>query len=141
MTTIAYRDGVIAADRLISENGNRVGETTKIAKLDNLLAGAAGDLVFCQAFLKWFADGRAGDAPAPTKEVSGSAIICEGSQITCHDVSGVCVIEADHYAIGTGSEFARGALAAGCSPAEAVKIAGQFDLYTGQTVEVLHATS
>lgn len=40
------------------------------------------------------------------------------------------------FAIGSGGPFALGAMGAGCTAEEAVKIAAQFDLYTNDTVVV-----
>lgn len=41
------------------------------------------------------------------------------------------------YAIGSGEEYAMGAMLAGCSALEAVKIAAKLDVYTGGPVRTL----
>jgi len=45
-------------------------------------------------------------------------------------------IQNKHHSIGTGSQFALGALEAGKSPEEAIKIASKHDIYTGMGVQV-----
>lgn len=44
------------------------------------------------------------------------------------------------YSVGSGSDFALGAMAAGASPAEAVKIASKLDSYTGGRIQSVMAS-
>lgn len=60
-----------------------------------------------------------------------------------YDVNGPCGAWARNsngfYGIGSGSDYALGALAAGATPEEAVRIAGRYDTYTNQELTVVEA--
>ena len=43
--------------------------------------------------------------------------------------------ENDFWAVGSGEEYALGAMAMGASAAQAVEVASQFDVYTGSVTE------
>jgi hypothetical protein len=64
MTTIAYRDGVLAADTLLTSSAMRNGYARKIRERDGMLAGASGTLAQMQTFLDWFDAGMTGDPPS-----------------------------------------------------------------------------
>lgn len=63
MTTLAYRDKVLAADSAASLGGSHFAEMTKIARHKGQLAGVAGNATFGQAFLNWFEGGESGEPP------------------------------------------------------------------------------
>lgn len=63
MTTIAYRDGVMAADTLTTWGNSRDGYVSKIAKRGSVLAAGSGSMAHVQRFLDWFRTGMKGDPP------------------------------------------------------------------------------
>lgn len=50
MTVIAYRDGVLAADSLVTWRAHRDGHVRKIFKVGRILATASGTTALAQAF-------------------------------------------------------------------------------------------
>jgi len=46
-------------------------------------------------------------------------------------------IKEQFFALGTGGQFAVGALAAGATPAEAMRIAHKYDVFTGSTFDII----
>lgn len=52
MTTIAYRDGVLAVDSRSSSGSRFCGAVVKAVKRGPFLAAATGNGILCQAFLE-----------------------------------------------------------------------------------------
>lgn len=134
MTTIAFREGVLAADTLVSGGGVRLGYVTKVRKLGSVLAAGAGTMSFVQGFLDWFAAGMEGDPPETGGEFEG-LIIHDGRVVTWND--GWDSLAAPFYAIGSGKYQALGAMAAGATAEEAVRAAILTDCYSGGPIDIL----
>lgn len=149
MTTIAYRDGIMACDSCWSENEAWDTSQTKIKRLSSgALLGSAGDN-----------DGRQIDrlldkvktpAGLPDKAAflaircnyAGILVLPRGRvfKVGATHVSeahwdkeldediGIWEINSSFCAAGSGKEFALGAMAAGKSALDAVRIACRFDL-------------
>ncbi|UTU07782.1 hypothetical protein CcrC1_gp097 [Caulobacter phage C1] len=141
MTTIVFKDGVVAADRLVTERGASLGYKTKIVKKGGAIAAGAGSSIVCRQFTDWFLAGMRGNPPAmrtdPQRPASECVIYFGKDRFVTFDGDGVSEIFADHHTLGSGAPFARGALAAGADPRRAVEIAMQFDLYSGGAIDVL----
>jgi len=130
MTIIAYKDGEMWADDIITANGGLiVGRELKTVrrKKDGALAGASGDSSACGLFLKWAASGRGKPPEVFTGDNSTSGAIIVTRDGIIHDYSGPepSYINADCYAVGMGCEIALGAMHHGASAKEAVVIACQ----------------
>ena len=69
MTTIAVRDGIVAADRLITGNGSVLGMKTKIEKAGRAVIAATGTSSMCEAFLSWARSGCKGSPPPMFKKI------------------------------------------------------------------------
>jgi 20S proteasome alpha/beta subunit len=136
MTTIAYRDGVIAGDSMITEQGMVVGTMTKVGKKGPILFGCAGDAAFAKAFLDWIHSGMKGDCPTTTREDTQGIIAFDG-HILSFMSHGVDRMKADYYAVGSGQRAALGAMAAGAGAEQAVRAVCQFDCYSGGEITVL----
>ena len=132
MTTIAYRDGIIAGDSG-SENSNVMyrGAIKVVRGQDGSLHGVTGSAPDASVYIRWVLDGMEGDAPRPeaTNRQDGlSAFIAivvppVGNMIRLWTAYGW----EDHHdvpfmAIGAGSEMAIGAMAAGATAEQAVSI-------------------
>ncbi|MFD1944729.1 hypothetical protein [Paradevosia shaoguanensis] len=128
MTTIAYRDGIMAAD-----SGSWMGDAChgwadKLAQgPDGTLYGAAGHAPEAMAFLEWV---RAGADPAtmPKPEAVGDdgnsfivLAVSPGGPVRLIAAKGVEAYDAPYFAIGGGSATAFGALWAGASAVEAIE--------------------
>lgn len=142
VTTIAYRNGVLAADTGISSHDSRIGHTTKIARNNNGdLAGAAGGAVYCYQFLTWFSNGENGEAPSPKKE-DGSydrgVVFRASGKLEVHEPGGFFEIaEVNYFAFGSGRPEALGAMHHGATAKEAVAAAMAHDSGTYGSIEVL----
>lgn len=138
MTTIAYRDGVLAADSLVTLGGTKVhGSYQKIRRIGDYLIGTAGSVAACQAFVEWLKSGD--DAHAPPKGEYGALIVDPRGRV--REIENGSVLPAPRgakfFALGSGGPFALAAMYAGASATEAVKIAAKIDTNTGLPVKTL----
>jgi hypothetical protein len=143
VTTIAYKDGVLAADTLSTRNGAREGVAIKIFRRGDLLAGASGCSARCKYFRDWFVDGCKGDCP-PMGDLEknwaeGFIIMADGRLVTFGPTASWAEagMYSDMNAWGSGADFARGAMTAGASAEEAVRIAMHWDTNSGGDITVL----
>jgi hypothetical protein len=136
MTTIAYRDGVLAGDTLACWGTTRDGSFTKVAKRGPFLAAVSGGVAPAQRFIDWFVGGLKGDPPEmPDGErTTHGVIICPDDIILTWGPSGWERTRNSTVAMGSGGEFAQGAMAMGATPEEAVRVAMLFDTKTGGDV-------
>jgi len=146
LTTIAYKDGVVAADSQRSSGYIRVGETVKIVQnAAGDIAGGCGSDAFCAAFQEWFLGGEQTEMAKPETEEgsSGRGIIFRANGwIEELDGDGWSKIIATLYAVGSGRELAMGAMAFGATPEEAIAVAAEYDVYTGgRVVSLRHPPS
>lgn len=159
MTTIAYRNGVMSADSRVVAGHRVIGSVQKVFRVEGLCArflgaGSAGDLGAAlvgvagraekrELFMEWI-EGRG--ARSDMKEIDDKndfeAIIVFSDTpgtIRTFDISCVPVdIEAEFYGIGSGAEFALGAMEAGAGPESAVEIAIRRDVYSGGAIQTIN---
>lgn len=129
MTTIAYRDGIMAAD-----SGSWMGDATfpwarKLARgSDGTLYGVAGDAASCQSFLEWVDGGCNGPRPEAVKveEDRSSYIVLvapKSGRLRILTATGAEVYDAPYFAIGGGNVGALCAMHAGADAIGAVEAA------------------
>lgn len=128
MTTIAYRNGIIAADTGLSSGVVLDCHIEKIAKRkDGSIAGAAGEAWWIVAFLSWFCNG--GDLPNISGDghCSTAIMIDKRRKVLLFesekDKTRVYPIKAPYHALGSGRQIALGAMHAGAHPVDAIKAA------------------
>lgn len=140
MTTIAYRDGIMASDSLVTQGGvtKAPGSYAKIQRLANgTLYGAAGCVSDCSRFLLWLTTENDDDQP-PKGDYSAILVSAQGKvmEIECGNIMprprGTKFI-----AIGSGAPYANAAMYAGATAPEAVKIAVKIDPMSGLPVRSL----
>lgn len=138
MTTIAWDGKTLAADRRATWGGTPV-VVTKAARIkapDGLwwLVGTSGHSAQCEAAMRWMA-GRAGK-PDDLNDCSRIAVSPRGD---VWHATGVLwsLIGRRAWAIGSGSDYALGAMAAGATAKQAVRIAARLDVSTGNGVQTL----
>jgi len=145
MTTIAYKDGVLAADTLCVNGHIRSGFATKIVRGPRgELAGSAGSAGFNRAFNAWVTAGMEGEPPkaAETDDIRDYGfVVLPNGEIEQHEPEGVNRLRADIFAVGSGRNVAQGAMKAGATAEEAVRIAIDLDCYSGGEVTVLRRPS
>lgn len=147
MTTICYRDGVLAADsRAYSGDKMPIGIKKKLHRLSNgaLLASSSRVVGNTDAFAAWcqaaIDEKRClPDVAAPEDyDIQGLLIWTDGKIYYWNDSrSWAGPLEAEFFAIGSGEQFAYGAMMAGASAEEAVRIACACDPWTDGPVRTL----
>lgn len=140
MTTVAWRDGVLAADTLITENDRRCGFTRKIGRIGSVMWAATGCLIHQVAFNDWMRGGMSGPVP-PMKTPEGASstvILIAGDRLLTFDEHGADHMPLpDRYAVGSGAALALGAMAAGATAEQAVAAAIEHDIYSGGPITVV----
>jgi ATP-dependent protease HslVU (ClpYQ) peptidase subunit len=134
MTTIVAMKDRIAADRALT-TGNGQVSCTKVFRIGKQLVGLAGSAIGGEKFLKFLRDGKEFE---PEKKESFDAIVVDRGDIFLYETTLIPIrIEADFYAIGSGAQYAMGALSAGADIKEAILIAAHHDPDTRGPVDLL----
>jgi len=136
MTTIAYRDGIMAADSRVS-----LGEWTvpwcwrKIERLpDGRLCGFSGNPYKQKAFVEWLIDPS---LARPDLGDDSKAIVVDKARLArFYQYAGEADFDGPFFATGCGAIPALAAMHAGAGAAEAVRIASLLDPYTGGDIHV-----
>ncbi|MDB6036001.1 MAG: proteasome and subunit [Verrucomicrobiales bacterium] len=140
MTTIAFRDGILASDSLASYGETKVpGDMQKLFRLrDGSAAGVTGSEGEWRRVIAWLDGDRGAPQPQPIGENRSSVIVLH--------IDGTIEIFEDGYhftesskfmAWGSGQPAALGALHAGMSAADAVRIATMVDKSSGGAVQTM----
>ena len=149
MTTIAWDGVTLAADRQITtHDGYRIAPgwgMTKIFQHSDYLIGFAGIVEHWERYRRHaqtlsLAQVLEENLPpeARLEESQFDVLIIGFDSQVYTDLSGLIVPStADAIAIGSGAEYALGALAAGASAARAVAIAARFSTFTGEATDLL----
>lgn len=143
MSVVAYKDGIMAADSRAYGGKYQASPGAK-AKAHRLADGTRVGLVSAvvglpEKYLAWLAGGAkpedwSGDKP----DLRCLMVKPDGAVFLADEgltFSGP--IDCQVYAIGSGAEFALGAMAAGASAEEAVRVACRYDPHCGEPVLVL----
>ena len=137
MTTIAYRDGVMAADSMITSNDEWIMpyRCPKILRLPNrALVGFSGNLYLQNKFVEWLS---VGGYPQPDLKDTSKAIVAESNgDVRLYQYEGYAIIEAPFFAIGCGTIPAMAAMHMGASAKRAIEIASILDNATGGEIQI-----
>lgn len=140
MTTVAYRNGVIASESRVTQDDMIVpSHQPKIFRLpDGTLFGWCGTLCIALQMLQYMLDDDAKECPTWRDNTEVIHIDEKGRVRTYEGIAGVWIpARAPYVAIGSGSPYAYGAMAAGADAIAAVKIAKKFDTSSGGPVRSL----
>lgn len=140
MTTIAYRDGVMAADTLLtSGHSNRDGFATKAFLIGSLLVAWAGSCPRGQAFVDWIRSGAPEGREPSLGDEKGAAIliVMPDDQFITVTHGGWERWRAPYAALGMGSDYALGAMAFGADAESAVRAALRHECMSGGDVTVI----
>lgn len=136
MTTIAYKDGIMAADTQVSGSSTKFASIVKIAKTPSgSLVGAAGHCTWINKLITW-ASSSDDDATPPLPEIGhGSGFLIRPDRtIVGIEETGTFECASPYYATGSGEKFAMGVMAFGGSAEDAVRVSINLDLATGGEV-------
>ncbi len=142
MTTIAWDGRTLAADSRSASNDVVMSDRhTKVVRVGNVLAAATGTAARCREFLAWVGAGMPGDPPAnphpADKDWSYWGLVIAPHGAWVFQEPGIVPVTSPYYAMGTGRDFALGAMAVGASATEAVRAAMRHDTCSGGDVTVL----
>lgn len=147
MTTIAIRDGVMAADSQVTTvtlhvvgeethaSGAHLYDTTKLHRFGPHAWGLCGNALDVERFREWLNSAMEGDCPL--SEDSTVLFAMDDGTLVLFEAQETLRIETPYYAIGSGHKYAMGAMAAGASAKRAVKAAKRHDCATGGKVRTL----
>ncbi len=154
MTTIAYRDGVLAADSRetsgCEDSGQLAALCDKLFRVGPFAIALQGDTTPGMAWLHWFRKRASNWTPGDELPHTPADIIdrflengsdftavvrCPGAKLFVYDEWGLPIqITAPYYAVGSGAKVAYGAMHAGASATAAVEAACAHDPYTSLPV-------
>lgn len=147
MSTIAYKNGVLACDTAMGFNDEISHGVVKIGKTRRYLFGYAGRTSQMLPLYRWivksekewitpedcFMDREALETGGD--DVGTAILVAEDGRIWEVTTEGFCIpIPRKIHAIGSGSEYALGAMAAGASAVDAIGIAGTYNAFTNKDV-------
>lgn len=140
MTCIIFKDGIIASDSQISSGNRILGEGKKIYDLGDKILAYCGSTTGGENFRNFLEGKECNPKIIDDKDYDFEAIVItkDTKEILYYDK--YCVsdkIEAPFHRLGSGSDYARGALAAGASIEEAINIAARYDKGTGGNIKLL----
>lgn len=140
MTTVCYRDGVLATDSLVTANGGVAGAARKMRVLsDGSVMAHGGVLADAVLVFDWVEKGeKPKDKPVVGAECFEAVRVYPDGRIVWYSGHLTTYSYREHrgfFAFGTGEHFALGALAAGATAEEACRIACEFDVKSAEPVE------
>ena len=144
MTTLAYRDGVMATDTGALFGGMKYRQENKIIRRKNALIGIVGNYIDGLVFADWWEAGAdrsnlpvfreyGADKVGPDFEV----LVAEPGKVTWwaqHFQPDLIAVP--FWAIGSGNKAAMAVMHMGADPAEAIRITILVDYYTNGDVQV-----
>lgn len=139
MTTIAYRDGILAADsRGMASGWIRPNPARKLRRVESVygdwIVGICGEYARLEPFIKWLAAGP-DRGTMPDMDSSTAIVLGRDGGLTVYEDGGHFSLDpAGYHAWGTGWPPAVAALHMGATAERAVEIAALVDNCTGLPV-------
>lgn len=140
MTTIAYKDGILAGDTMYTEGNIKGFNAKKLFKYKQILIGHSGwcDIVFHPKYLESLYRSLIKNSKLPEifDGLEYSILAIKESKIytASHDIPYFTVLPDKYYAVGSGKSIALSIMDYGGSAIDAVKIAIKRDVYSGGKV-------
>ena len=139
MTTIACRDGVMAADSQFTHGGLST-RGQKLFRVGDAIIGFCGHVHAAMVFVDWY-ENREARKPDMGNENEWEALVLHGQTLEHWTASLRPVACLDpYYAIGSGSHLAIGAMWAGADARQAIEAARRWDTNTGGRIVTLQNT-
>lgn len=140
MSTVAYRGGVLAADSRAygGKYAATPGAKRKLYRLpDGSILGVVSGIVgFSERFAAWLESGAVPDKFGDGEQAFKALLVRPSCKVFLYvdSLYPSGPIDSEFYAVGSGDDYALGAMACGCSAVQAVEIAARFDPHTGGEV-------
>lgn len=135
MTTVAYRAGVLAADRQTGENGwiNPFGVEKVFAIAGQKVAAVTGDYAEAVKLVDWL---RVPKGERPSLGDNSRVIVLDGrDKLTVYEGGWFFGIQAEYAAWGSGMPAATAALIMGADARRAVEVASMVDESTSSEID------
>lgn len=137
MTTIAVNGRSMAGDGITTCNGHILAYPQKVNRApDGSLFGATGLTTQCEKFRQWMMSDPQPDFPSFDEDFC-ALILRPNGKVYWIDKHNAYIEYAMPAAIGSGSEYAIGAMMAGRTPKQAVEIAAMRDRSTAGDITEL----
>lgn len=135
MTTIAYRNGILAADgQAMNGEWIQTGSVRKLHRLSNgSVCGVTGEFTKGLSFLNWLD----GDRENPRPEMGDAWRVIElqsDGTLLVHEAGGTFEPDIEFCAWGSGAPPANAAMIMGADATRAVEVAAMIDPNTGGSV-------
>ena len=144
MTTICWDGKTLAADKQATINNRPLLERdSKIKRIKYLgkpaLIGVSGSLTLARKVVKWIEQGcDEDDTPSRGDNESFEVIVITSDDVLIYPNNYYPETMGNiRFAIGSGANYAEGAMAHGASAVEAVKISESLDIFTGYGIDTL----
>lgn len=124
MTTIVGTSECIVADSRCAD-GDQTWEVEKVERISGGLYAAAGTSADGEKFFAWIRRARRGKKPEVHEDFAALALTKDGLFLYDSELHPMRL--AASMAIGSGAKAARGAMAMGADPVQAVKVACEID--------------
>lgn len=143
MTTIAYKDGILAADTQLTYDGHIKGTSVfKIRHLPSgvLFAGAGNvkEILMAENFYSqkdW--EQKLDEAP-PIKKSFEAIVVSKGRVLTLNQTLLPDIMADKFCACGSGWKLAHAAMAMGLGAEDAIKFTATLDVFTNDEVQVIN---
>lgn len=136
MTTIAFKDGILAADtQLTTGSVKTLCRKIKIYPND-IVAAAAGNDTDLAVFMEWYLGDKTKKTPKNLAKYFEIIILGDGDPVAYDKECIAKPIEDPIYSNGSGWAIARAGMLCGLSAKDAVKLAGEIDTSTNTIVDV-----
>lgn len=145
MTTIAYRDGILASDsRAYAGENLELGEKQKIVATETVSGPAligVSTMVpgLAERLWAWLEDGGEEDEIPDLKGGNFTALVIRPAGVFFYNSSPYPSgpLSAPYHAIGSGAQYALGAMHAGATAVTAVQAAKEMDVWSGGRTRML----
>lgn len=141
MTIIVWDRKTLAADKQATSGGLR-RMVTKIRNINGMLCGVSGDWDRAQMMFEWVSDGmQVSKWPEFQKtgdDWVGLLVIKSGGATYKYERAPVpMLVEDDFFAMGSGRDYAYGAMSMGADAVEAVRVTSLYDVGCGMGIDTL----
>ena len=133
MTTLAYRDGVLAADTMATVGNTKLpGRVRKVWKFkDGRLFGGAGTMENIRSLKKLMSAHGSGELPSPKFSDVEAILVMPNGHVMTYEGAVWEEEDSPYIALGSGYAYALTALWLGGTPQKAVQAGIQFDKCSG----------
>lgn len=141
MTVIVWDGKTLAADKRAVCH-DRPATATKIWRHKGELLAGAGTMTTCLMMRDWYKAGQEPKKfPDPQKDLETCCTFVvvrkDGTYLRYEGSPTPLEFNEPHFAIGSGADYAYGAIAMGANAVKAVEVASQYDIFCGNGVDVL----